>query len=50
MDDFFLPFELRTAERLKEPGGNVHYERFIDEVVSKLSAGEPFEYGVFRCV
>ncbi len=49
MDDFFLPFELRTAERLKEPGGNVHYERFIDEVVSKLSAGEPFEYGVFDC-
>ena len=36
MDDFFLPFELRTAERLKEPGGNVHYERFIDEVVSKI--------------
>ena len=32
MDDFFLPMELRTAERLEEPGGNVHYERFSAEV------------------
>ena len=22
MDDFFLPMDLRTAERLEEPGGN----------------------------
>jgi len=49
MDDFFLPMELRTEERLKEPGGNVHYERFADEVGLKLVYAMPFEYGVFDC-
>ena len=33
MDDFFLPRELRTKERLSSPGGNVHYERFETEVL-----------------
>lgn len=36
MDDFFLPIELRTEERLKEIGGNIHYERFYEEVVSPI--------------
>lgn len=36
MDDFFLPPSLRTTERLDEPGGNVHYERFINEVALPL--------------
>lgn len=49
MDDFFLPMELRTEERLNEPGGNVHYERFADEVGLKLVYAMPFEYGVFDC-
>lgn len=49
MDDFFLPPELRTAERLAEPGGNVHYERFADEVLPGLRTGESFAYGVFDC-
>jgi len=49
MDDFFLPPELRTAERLAEPGGNIHYERFRDEVGAGLRSGEPFEYRVFDC-
>lgn len=47
MDDFFLPFDLRTPERLCEPGGNVHYERFFDEVVKRL--GSDFSYRVFDC-
>ena len=34
-DDFFLPSELRTEERLAEVGGNVHYER-LREVLSQL--------------
>ena len=29
-DDFFLPRELRTEERLAEVGGNIHYERLRD--------------------
>ena len=31
MDDFFLPPELRTAQRYSEPGGNIHRERFQEE-------------------
>lgn len=49
MDDFFLPMELRTAERLEEPGGNVHYERFSAEVAGCLRNEESFDYGVFSC-
>ncbi len=49
MDDFFLPSELRTTERLAEPGGNVHYERFAAEVLPHLAAGEAFSYRAFRC-
>ena len=49
MDDFFLPRELRTADRLKQPGGNVHYERFLKEVVPNLNGGMPFSYQKFDC-
>lgn len=49
MDDFFLPLELRTAERLGTPGGNVHHERFSEEVLPFLSLGEEFSYRIFDC-
>lgn len=49
MDDFFLPPELRTPERLSQPGGNVHYERFSAEVAEGILGGKPFEYSVFDC-
>ena len=49
MDDFFLPKELRTAERLKEPGGNVHYERFAEEVLPVLKSAMSFSYRRFDC-
>lgn len=49
MDDFFLPVELRTAERLAQPGGNVHYERFADEVIAGLERGGGFQYRRFDC-
>lgn len=42
MDDFFLPGELRTPERLAAPGGNVHAERFAEEVLPYLRRGEAF--------
>ena len=48
MDDFFLPPELRTPERLAEPGGNVHRERFAGEVLSHLGGGA-FSYRRFDC-
>lgn len=49
MDDFFLPPELRTKERLALPGGNAHYERFLAEVLPRLRSKEAFSYGVFDC-
>ena len=49
MDDFFLPPELRTEARYAEPGGNVHYERFLQEVLPHLREPEPFSYRVFDC-
>lgn len=49
MDDFFLPAGLRTPERLAEPGGNLHRERFSREVLPHLKGGGAFSYGVFDC-
>ena len=49
MDDFFLPGELRTPERLAAPGGNVHAERFAEEVLPYLRRGEAFRYRRFDC-
>ena len=49
MDDFFLRPEQRTAERFVEVGGNVDYERFMEEVLLPLKAGKPFSYRSFDC-
>jgi uridine kinase len=49
MDDFFLPAELRTAERLAESGGNIHYERFCAEVLPYLKENGSFSYRRFDC-
>ena len=49
MDDFFLPPTLRSAERLAEAGGNVHYERFADDVLPQLRNPGPFSYKCFDC-
>lgn len=49
MDDFFLRPEQRTAQRLEEPGGNVDYERFLEEVLLPLQTGTPFSYAPFDC-
>ncbi len=49
MDDFFLPFPLRTKERLSAPGGNVHYERLEAEVLAPFQAGGQVTYSPFDC-
>lgn len=49
MDHFFLPPELRTEERLNTPGGNVHYERFLNEVSSNLNKRGVFSYRAYDC-
>ena len=48
-DDFFLPLELKTPERISQPGGNIHYERFSQEIANGIESDKPFEYGVYRC-
>lgn len=49
MDDFFLPFEMKTKKRLAEPGGNVHYERFEEEVLKWLLRHENVSYRQYSC-
>ena len=49
MDDFFLPPDLRTPQQLVEPGGNIHYERFQEEVLPFLEGTAPFSYQRFDC-
>ena len=49
MDDFFLRPEQRTAERYAQPGGNVDYERFREEVLIPLRRGGEFFYRPFSC-
>ena len=49
MDDFFLRPEQRTQARFAQPGGNVDYERFQEEVLLPLKEGVPFSYRPFDC-
>ena len=49
MDDFFLRPEQRTAARYAEPGGNVDYERFREEVLIPLQQECAFSYRPFSC-
>ena len=48
-DSFFLPPQLRTPERLAQPGGNFDRERFQREVVCGIAGKTEFSYGVFDC-
>ena len=52
-DDFFLPIEMRTEERMNEPGGNIHYERMKKEVIdvlNKRKIGDEIAYRPFLCM
>ncbi len=49
MDDFFLRPEQRTPERYAQVGGNVDYERFMQEVLIPLKNSTPFSYQPFDC-
>lgn len=48
-DDFFLTPELRTPERLSEIGGNIDYERLLNEVITPLLNRENFSYRPYDC-
>jgi len=49
MDDFFLPFEMKTAERLRKAGENVHYERFEEEILKPLQNDTSVTYRQYLC-
>lgn len=49
MDDFFLTPSKRTEKRLSEPGGNVEYERFLNEVLLPFREGRKVIYRPFCC-
>ena len=49
MDDFFLPQEMKTQERLNVPGENVHWERFRADILEPLKEREPFSYRPYSC-
>ena len=49
MDDFFLPFEMKTAERLRKAGENVHYERFEEEILKPLKNNKAAIYRQYLC-
>ncbi len=49
MDSFFLRPEQRTEERFLFPGGNVDYERVLQEVLLPLKEKREFSYRPFSC-
>lgn len=49
MDDFFLQPHQRSPERLREPGGNIDYERFKVEVIDNLMIRAEFKYQLYDC-
>lgn len=50
MDDFFLRPGQRTKKRLEEIGGNIDYERFLEEAAEPLRNGRTvFTYRKYDC-
>jgi len=49
MDEYFLPPEKRTVERLAIPGGNIDYERCAEELFAPLRRGESLNLRAFDC-
>ncbi len=49
MDDFFLRPRQRTRERLEEIGGNVDYERFLEEVLTPVMQKRAVQYRPYDC-
>ncbi len=48
MDDFFLPKEKKTPERLLRAGGNIDSERFFEQVYNNLDKSV-IEYNCYDC-
>ena len=48
-DDFFLPKQLRTKERLAEVGGNIHYERLRTLLEEVKTENPPSTFSAYNC-
>lgn len=49
MDDFFLTPQMKTQQRLSQPGGNVDFERFKTEVIDNILAKKDFVFDIYDC-
>lgn len=49
MDDYFLQPYQRTPKRSNEIGGNVDYERFMEEIILHLEDADGFHYRTYDC-
>lgn len=49
MDDYFLQANQRTAQRLEEPGGNIDYERFHQEINEAWNQNQPIHMRSYDC-
>ncbi len=47
-DDFFLPPDMRSKQRLDQVGGNIHYER-LKQVLTSVTRDAPFVYQAYNC-
>ncbi len=50
IDDFYLPIVMQTPEVMKEPGGNINYDRFISEIMAPLTSDSAVVYRPFLCM
>lgn len=50
IDDFYLPIVMQTPEVMKEPGGNINYDRFIAEIMAPLTSDSTVVYRPFLCM
>ncbi len=48
-DDFVVPHEMKTPERLAHPGGNCDEERLAGEVLSPWAKGLPVRFRRYDC-
>ena len=49
VDDFYLPLAQRTPERMARPGGHIHWERLLSEVIHPLRRGRAAVYRPYDC-
>ena len=50
IDDFYLPIVMQTPKVMKEPGGNINYDRFIAEIMAPLTEYSAVVYRPFLCM